>query len=404
MTYPIRLLLALLALACFSAPAHAEQLDTPPAPLWRMEANGDAVQTDLGFILPARWRDFERTHFTSSRPDGASVMAHYRRADGVRMGILIQLRVDVRGVAMPGTDAIERNWSLIRVVGDTEFPDVEGQPEVLADERILWGQAAQPNARMRLRAYRRGGQNEVQGLWYRNIGLWAVVVRISGPAERRPEIEAAGRAAMTGIQWPGAPLTAELRALAPRFPRDLPECGTIDRAGTGEPIDPGPAISAMIGTALSVYFLDTARTLPHPALDPRPYCRIETFRVGSYEVIALGWRGDHAGFPAARYAFMLAGHGVFFQFEGLFHLNGVAEAERRGIRRPVWLTLSGPRKVELLTVLTDWPSYERAKEIIIAIGTNHRTPPLVELTAPPGQVHATVNYNAESARPAPTPQ
>jgi len=403
-TYPIRLLLALLALACFTAPALAEQLDTPPAPLWRVEANGDAVQTDLGFVLPACWQGFERTHYTSSRPDGGSVMAHYQRADGVRMGILIQLRMDVRGVPMPGSDAIERNWSLIRIVGDTEFTDVEGEAEILADERIVWGQAAQPNARMRLRAYRRGGRSEVQGLWYRNVGLWAVVVRISGPAERRPEIEAAGRAAMA-MQWPAAPLTAELTALAPQFPGDLPECRRdFDRSGTGEVVDGGPAISALIGTALSVYFLDTARTLPHPALDPRPYCRIETFMVGTYQVIALGWRGDHSGYPAARYAFMLAGHGVFFQFEGLFHLDGVAEAERRGIRRPVWLTLSGPRKVEVLAVLSDWPSYERAKEMIIAVGTNHRTPPLVEMTHPPGQIHAIVNYTGEGTRPAPTPQ
>jgi hypothetical protein len=402
-TYLIRLALALGVLTGLAAPASAQQTDAPPAPFWRIEANGDAVQTFLGFILPARWQGFERTGFTSPLPNGAIVTTHYRRADGpLKLDILIWGRADIEGVPRPGADGIERNWPFIQREGAAGYPS-EAQPEELAGGRIAWGASARPNARMQLRRYRLPGRDEVQGIWFRTIGTWSVAIIVSGPADRRADIEATGRAAMTGIQWPGAPPSAELAAIEPEFVRDLADCQNFDRGGTGQPVDPGAAISAAIATVLSANFLDTAIALPHPALDPRPYCRIETFRVGEYEVIALGWQGDVAGYPAARYAFLLAGRGLFFQFESFFTIESVPAAERRGIGRLVWLTASGNRKVTVYAVLTDWPSYERAKEMILSIG--QRVPPaIVEITHPSGQVHAIVNYSGQAAPTAPAPQ
>jgi hypothetical protein len=394
-----------LCFALISAASASAQQPTPPdVALWRVEANGDAIQTDLGFVLPARWRGFERKGFTSTRPDGGSVMTYYERADGpIRLRILIQLRADVRGVPMPGANGVERNWPLIQSAADIEyFQKSQGEPQDLIDGPLIWGSARAPNARIRLRRYRLAEGAEIQGVWYRNIGLWAVAAIVSAPDSRESDVEETGAAIMTQMPWPAAPLTAELQALAPQFPDELPACGDIDRAGDGQTVDPGPAISAMIATALSANFLDSARTVPHPVLDPRPYCRIEKFSVGRYEVVALGWRGDHQAYPSARYAFMLPDSGIFLQFESLFNLDGMAEADRRGIRRPVWLTFSGTRKVELLAVLTDWPSYERAKEMIVAIGNRARTP-IVEITHPSGQIYARVNYTAESVQPPPAP-
>lgn len=402
MRYLYRFLIVLLAIAGACVPAAAQMVDAPPARLWRMDANGDAVQADLGFILPARWQGFERTGFSSTRPDGASVMAHYRRADGgLNLRILIQLRGDVRGVTLPGADGVERNWTFIQIAADAEYIGrAEGRPDELAGDRIVWGRARAPNARMRLRRYRLAGGAEIQGIWYRNIGLWAVMVAVSGPEARRADIEAAGRAAMTEIQWPGAPLNADLRSIAPAFLQALPDCADFGRDGAGRPVDSGMALAAMIGTALSVNFLDTAIALPHPVLDPAPYCRIETFRVAGREMVALGWRGDAAGYPAARYAFMLEGTATFFQVESFFTIESLPPDQRRGISRLVWLTGSNERQVAALRVFTDWPSYADTKALVIETATS-RPMPVVNVTHPPGGIMVTPRNVGDTQVPPP---
>jgi hypothetical protein len=83
-----------------SASAWAQLLPRPPqGPLWEMQANGDALQKDLGFIVPKRWKGFEREGFTSTREDGASTKAHYLSDDrAIRLGLLLQFRPDVRGL------------------------------------------------------------------------------------------------------------------------------------------------------------------------------------------------------------------------------------------------------------------------------------------------------------------
>ncbi|MEA3041283.1 MAG: hypothetical protein QOC65_772 [Sphingomonadales bacterium] len=353
---------ALIALALAVAPAGAQEPRPPDVPLWSMAANGDAVQTDLGFVLPPRIGTFERRGFTSTRPDGGSVMTWYESPDGrTKLRILLQLRPDVFGLPLPGADGVERNWRFIERIGDAEFPSAPR--ETIIDGPLLWGTPDRPNGRIRIVRFTVAGGPVSQGMWYRNIGMWAVVAVAQGPDQG--EVERAGAAAMM-LPWPRAPLTAELRASASQFLRGLRDCPDFDRAGTGRPAEPGAAIKAMIGLGLGVTFLDTARNIPHPVLEPDRYCRIETFQVGDQEVIGLGWQGDLGGYPAARYAFMTRTGSRFFQFESFFSGREAPPEQRPDIERLVWLSASTPRRIAALRVLTDWPSYDQAKALVIA--------------------------------------
>src|SRR5262245_49486840 len=112
---------AIVAGLIVSSPSFAQFSGLPQTPLWGEEPNGDAVQKDLGFILPAKWKNFERRGFTSTRADGASVKAHYVSDDkAIALGIQIQLRADIRGLELP-RDMV---WSLIQVAGDVEYAKV----------------------------------------------------------------------------------------------------------------------------------------------------------------------------------------------------------------------------------------------------------------------------------------
>ncbi|HYI46956.1 MAG TPA: hypothetical protein VEX35_00675 [Allosphingosinicella sp.] len=397
MTYLLKAALVLLALAGF-APAAVAQDPTPPAvPLWRMEANGDAVQTDLGFILPARIRGFERRGFTSTRPDGASVMAHYESPDGVKLRILLTLRGDVRGVPLPGADGVARNWSFVKIAGDVFYPS-GSRPETLLEGPLIWNNAPRPNGMMLFRRFRTGESSEIQGIWYRNIGLWEVIVIASGPEARRAEVEAAGAAAMM-LQWPAAPVSAELRAVLPAWLPTLRACpSSLAREGNGRPVDPGPIVASMIGMGLASYFMESPPALPHPILRPQDYCLIETFRVGETEIAALGWTGDVSAYPAVRYAFVIVGAGVMYQFESFFTVTP-AEGGPAGITRLVWLTASNAQRVAAIRVFTDWPSYAEARRMISESG-GPQPRPVVEVIHPPGQIRITpINAGPMPPRP-----
>jgi hypothetical protein len=356
-------------------PARAQEARPPDVPLWSMAANGDAVQTGLGFVLPPRIGAFERRGFTSTRPDGASVMTWYESPDGrTKLRILVQLRPDVRGIELSGADGVERNWRFMENMWAADVPPA--QRETIIDGPLLWGTPDRPNGRIRIRRLTTPAGPVVQGLWYRNFGIWAVVVVAEGPDQG--EVEGAGAAAMQ-VPWPRAPLAAELRATASPFLRTVRDCPGFDRTGSGRAVDAGPAIRAMLGLGLGVTMLDSARNLPHPVLEPDRYCRIETFRVGTQDVVALGWEGDSSGYPAARYAFMAADGTAFFQVESYFSGQEVPPEQKVGIERLVWLTASDARRVAALRVFTNWPSYEEAKALVIAADEGT---PIVSVTHP----------------------
>lgn len=386
MTYVLRAALLLLALAGLAPVAFAQEPTPPNVALWRMEANGDAVQTDLGFILPARIRGFERRGFTSTRDDGASVMTHYESPDGVKLRILLTLRGDVRGVPLPGADGVARNWETAKLAGSIFYPSVS-RPETLLEGPLIWGNAPRPNGMMLFRRFRIEDRSEIQGIWYRNIGIWAVIVIASAPEARQAEVESAGAAAMT-IQWPAAPVTAELRAGLPAWLPTLRSCPSgLGRDGNGRPVDPGPIVASMIGMGLASYFMENPAVLPHPITQPQNYCLIERFRVGETEITALGWTGDVSAYPAVRYAFLIGDAGVMYQFESFFTVTP-GEGGPVGTTRLVWLTASNARRAAAIRVFTDWPSYAEAKRMISESG-GPQPQPVVEVIHPAGQIRIT---------------
>lgn len=368
-----RILTQLAALLALAMPgiAAAQLQPTPPAvPLWRMADNGDAIQTNLGFILPPRVAGFERIGFSSARPDGGSVMAWYSSPDGaVKLRILLQPRIDIFGASMPGEDGVARNWPLLRRSSDAMVD--RSRPEVVAEQLverpIAWGPGTASNGMMRITRHAFPEGAMVQGAWYRNIGRWVVLVLAGGPEARRPDIEAAGQAAME-LPWPRAPLAAELPGMMAQL-RALPACDRLDRVGSGRIIQPGETMPAMLGIGVGATLLDTVRSFPHPILQPSDYCRIETFDIRGSEVLALGWRGDTSAYPAARYAFVAANGAGLFQYESFFSGEELPPEERREMTRLVWLSGSNARYIRVMSVLSDWPSYEEAKRILIEAGT-----------------------------------
>ena len=379
---------ALLALGLSIGSATAQQPTPPDVPLWRMEADGNAVQTDLGFILPTRIGAFERKGFSSTRPDGASVMAWYETADGLKLRILIQLRVDVRGMPLPGADPIARNWPLMQIIGPSFYRGAE--PEELAEERIAWDQGEAPNAMMQLLRYPLAAGPEIQGIWYRNIGLWAVVAIASGPEARRTEIEAAGQTVRTELKWPGAPMNADLRAISSAFLRDLRDCQDLDRSGSGRPVEVNMAVAAGVSLMMASHFLDNAPSAPNPVTDPAAYCRVETIQDGRNELIALAWRGDPARSWAARYAFMTPRSGRFMQFESAVSTDSVSSLSPLRFNRVVHLSVSDERSVAVVQMFDDWPSYEDAKAYAVRVARQGQVP-LVEATHPAEAIRITVN-------------
>jgi hypothetical protein len=384
--YILKAMLALAALAGVAAPARAQLDPAPPqVPLWRLEANGDAVQTDLGFILPARISGFERRGFSAMRPDGSRVMTHYESPDGVKLRIVLTVRDDLLGVPLPGADGVARNWGLVKISGDAFYPG-NARPETLLEGPLIWGDAPRPNGMMLFRRFRVEDRSEIQGIWYRNIGIWEVIVIASAPEAKQAEVEAAGAAAMM-IQWPAAPVSAELRALLPAWLPALRECPPgLGRDGNGRPVDPGPIVASMIGMGLTSYFGGNPQALPHPVNQPDAYCRIETFRVGVHDIVALGWTGDLSAYPAVRYAFLIGDTGVMYQFESFFTVPP-AQAPA-GLVRLVWLTASNERRVAAVRVFSDWPSYAEAKRLVAETG-GPQPRPVVEVVHPAGQIRIT---------------
>jgi hypothetical protein len=375
-----------------AAPAAAQanlQPGPPEVPLWRTDANGDAIQTGLGFILPAQIGAFERKGFSSTRPDGGSVMAWYETPDSaLRLRILIHLRVDVRGMSLDG-DPLQSNWRFVSRIAEGEHQDVA--PETLSEGRIIWGTVQSPNAIERFSRFALQSGPRIQGAWYRNFGLWAVLATVSGPDARRADVEAAGRL-VRERQWPRGTLGAELRTVSEQL-WQAPECGPgFDRSGTGRPTPIDSATAAILGTALGMNFIDNRPAdMPNPGLQPGDYCRIETFRIGPAEVVALGWRGDAARPWQARYAFHRRRSGDLYQFESPLPASEVPPAlAAAGVRRLVQFTATSEAQATILDAYTDWPSYEEAKAIVLRTAPGGALP-LVDAVHPPGRLHITIN-------------
>jgi hypothetical protein len=393
----LRCLLAAAALGFACVPAGAQDPVPPQVPLWRLQPNGDAVQTNLGFLLPARWKTFERKGFSSGAADGTRVAILYERPDGpIRMRIILQPRADTQA-ALPGSDGVERNWPLLETATAADY---SVKPEELTESRVVWGRSDKPNAKMRLVRYATPGKPEIQGLWYRNIGLWSVAVVVWGAEDRRADIEQTGKAAMAEMAWPSAPLSADLKAMAPEYLRVAKPCAAVPAGGDGAPAKVNAAIASVMGMGVVSYFTEVGPKLPHPVLEPDKYCRVETFKVGTAEITALAWQGPPAASWTASYAFFMAETGAFYQIESLFDAGPSGpireQLDALGIRRLVQLTFTDSNSASVLEAFTDWPSYADSKALVSRI-TDGGVAPLVMVTNPPGRM----NVNVNSGRMAP---
>lgn len=388
----LRCVLAAAAIGLAGVPAVAQDPAPPQVPLWRLQPNGDAVQTNLGFLLPARWKEFERKGFSSGAPDGTRVAVLYERPDGpIRMRIILQPRADGETSPLPGSDGVERNWPLLETATAKDY-SVKG--EELSEARIVWGRSDKPNAKMRLVRYAVPGKPEIQGLWYRNIGLWSVAIVVWGPEDRRADIEQAGKSAMAEMAWPSAPLSADLKAMAPEYLQVVKPCAAAPSGGNGVPAKVNAAIGSVMGMGLVSYFTEVGPKLPHPVLEPDKYCRVETFKAGTAEITALAWQGPPAASWTASYAFIIAKTGAFYQIESLFDAGPSGpireQLDALGIRRLVQLTFTDLNSASVLEAFTDWPSYEESKALVSRI-TNGGVAPLVMVSNPPGRMNVNVN-------------
>ena len=142
---------------------------------------------------------------------------------------------------------------------------------------------------------------------------------------------------------------------------------------------------------MSRLFFHDPPVVPHPVLNPERYCRVETFKAGKKEVIALAWTGDPDADWSAKWAFMVARSGTFFQVESPVAARSIpAPRAALGIRRAVALTWSEERRITILHAFTDWPPYGEVKALV-ASAMAKLPPPIVALRAPPQSIDLWIN-------------
>ncbi len=336
--------------------------EVPQVPLWGEEANGDAIQKDLGFILPKKWKAFDRYSFSSTREDGGSVKTWYQTPDKeLTFNILIQLRVDIRGVDL-GPDF---PWTLIKMASDVELGLEPGKrPVELSSGSFSLG-GRQPPGKVRWTRHDLSTGPKVQGMWWQNIGIWSVVITAAGPEARRAEVEKAGGEIITEMPFPHAPAAAELRAIGPKLftamapcAKDLPENNGVVSAKAMEE-------AMKLSLIIPSFVMDNPKTAPiSPTANGSDYCKIDTFKSRKGEVTAVRYIGKPAEFWDARYGFALdAGRNGYLQFD---RNTALGKTPQQG----ALLTYSDRTRVTAYALYSDWPSYPEARKAIEALFEN----------------------------------
>jgi len=364
----------------------------PPGVLWALEDNGDAIQKDLGFVLPRKWKEFEREGFSSTREDGGSVKTCYLGGDkAIRLCVLLQLRMDIRGLPL-SEDTV---WSFVQLSGDSEYiGEAKGKATELSSGPFSLGSRT-PAGRMRWARYElQDGTADVQGLWWQNIGVWSVVITASGPEARRAEIESHANALLAEMPFPRAPITTELVVTGDQLFAGMPKCDGKRPEGVGKEIVPNMPQVAMMSLLLPAMQLGSANdVLISPVTSPKDYCLIETFNPRKdISLTAIEYRGASTRAWQARYGFALAGgHGGYFQVERLSateaegtQLNGVKLDQ-------VFLDFTNNKRASLYAVFDEWPSYETVKNTLIALYKDRKIQPVISATNTARKVEITTN-------------
>jgi hypothetical protein len=345
--------------AASQIPYSASGAEVPQVPLWGEEANGDAIQKDLGFILPKKWKAFERYRFSSTRADGGSVKTWYRSSDSeLTLNILIQLRVDIRGMDL-GPDF---PWTLIKMASDAELGlELGKKPVELSVAPFSLG-GRQPPGMVRWARYDLATGPKVQGTWWQNIGIWSVIITAAGPEARKAEVEQAGASVIKEMPFPRAPAAAEFLAIGPKLFAAMPACATDLPENKGVAVARSPEEAIKVSMILPGYISDNPKIAPvSPVTDAVNYCKIETFSSQKGEVTAVRFTGKRGEFWDARYGFALdSGRNGYFQFD-------YNSALGTGLGNKILLTYSNTKEVTAYTIFSDWPSYSNARKHILAI-------------------------------------
>lgn len=356
----VMLALSLAPVSVAAQPLYSQSGEqVPQVPLWGEEPNGDAIQKDLGFILPKKWKAFDRYRFSSTRADGGSVKTWYRTSDSeLTLNILIQLRVDIRGVDL-GRDF---PWTIIKMSGDVELGLEPGKKpvELSSDSFSLGGR--QPPGKVRWTRHDLSTGPKVQGMWWQDIGIWSVVITVAGPEARKAEVEKAGIEVVTEMRFPHAPVASEFLAVGNKLFAAMPPCAKNLVDGKGVAIAKAPEDAVKVSLIMPSYVMDNPKTAPlSPVTSPADYCKIESFKSSMGEVTAIRFVGKPGEFWDARHGFALeSGRNGYLQFDRNSAL-GTAQGNN------ILLTFSDTTQVTAFNIFSDWPSYAEAKRAAEAI-------------------------------------
>jgi hypothetical protein len=333
--------------------------EVPQVPLWGEEANGDAVQKDLGFILPKKWKEFDRYRFSSTRADGGSVKTWYQSPDKqLTINILIQLRLDVRGMDL-GDDFA---WNLLKLSGAAEMGLESGKKPVELSSGPFSLGGRQPPGKMQWTRYDLADGPKVQGLWWQNIGIWSVVITAAGPEARKAEVEKAGATLIAEMPFPHAPAAAEFMAKGPKLFAAMPPCTKDLPEGKGTASKATMEDAVKVSLIIPSFVLDNPKTAPISPITSAPdYCLMERFKSSKGEVTAVRYTGKPNEFWDANYGFALdSGRNGYLQFDRNTALK--SETSNGAI-----LTYSDRKQVTAYALYTDWPSYKESRNAVEAI-------------------------------------
>jgi hypothetical protein len=395
-------MLALVSLA--AGPAAVAQVpglspEPPGGVLWTLQPDGDAIQNDLGFIVVKQWKDFTRTGFTSTREDGASVKAYYVSADKkLRMTMWLQLRPDTRGLPLDE----EAVWSLMQIGINLEHGLPRDKITKLSEAAFSLGGRTPAGRQQWVRVEAADGP-EVQGAWWQNIGVWAVIVTFSGPESRRADLEAAASTFFELYPFPGAPITTELAVNGEALFGGMPKCDGKPPAGEGKEVS--PTFNQATLYALMVPNLQMGQyndQIISPANHPKDYCVIERFDIArNLPVTAVQYRGSGTSSFDARYAFVMnSGRGGVYQLERM--APEIANSEVNGTAlNQVYLHYTNNKRASLITVFDEWPSYRQLRKVFEKY-MKEKPEPIVTTTKSYEKLH--IKYNTARIQGVPKDQ
>ena len=372
----VRILVLVCLFAASSAHAQAMFLPAPPlGALWEMQPDGDAFQKDLGFVMPEKWQGFKRLGFSSGRADGGSVRAYYETDDhALKLNLWLQLRIDMRGLPM---DA-DMVWDLLKLGVNAEMGAKEKGTE-LSSKPFAIGKRT-PAGREMWTRYALDSGPAVQGAFWQNIGVWSVIVTISGPEARHEELEKLAQALFAEMPFPYAPLATELAVSGPQIFAAMPACDGKPPEGAGKEFTPTFPQAALMSILLPGMMVGQENQfILSPVTQAKDYCVIETFKARKdLPVTAIQYRGTASDAWEARFGFAINnGRGGYYQVERMPAVAAQQTTTQGVTLDQVFLNFSNNKSAAISAVFNDWPSYEEAKRAVIAQHKDGNPQPII---------------------------